>query len=78
MFGDSDIGRGIGTVFSQGVSSAGNTMANNILKGTSLTDGLAKNAGASIAGAGAGIAANYIGRGINSLGGNTMLSRGIG
>lgn len=78
MFGDSDIGRGIGTVFSQGVSSAGNTMANNILKGTSLTQGLGQNVGASVAGAAAGLGANYIGKGINALGGNSMLSRGIG
>ena len=78
MFGDSELGRGIGTVFSQGVSSAGNTVANNILKGTSLTQGLGQNVGASVAGAAAGLGANYIGKGINALGGNSMLSRGIG
>ena len=78
MFGDSGLGRGIGTVVSQGVSSAGNTMANNILKGTSLTQGLGQNVGASVAGAAAGLGANYIGKGINALGGNSMLSRGIG
>ena len=79
MFGDdSELGRGLGTLFSSGVSSVGNTLSNNILKGTTLTEGLGVNAGASIAGAGAGLAANYIGRGINSLGGNSMLSRGIG
>ena len=79
IFGDdTELGRGLGTIFSSGISSATDTLSNNILKGTSLTDGLARNAGASIAGAGAGIAANYIGQGINSLGGNTMLSRGIG
>jgi hypothetical protein len=68
----------MGTLFSSGVSSVGNTLANNVLKGTTLTEGLGKNAGASLAGAGAGLAANYVGRGINSLGGNSMLSRGIG
>jgi len=79
MFGDdSELGRGLGTLFSSGVSSVGNTLSNNILKGTTLTEGLGVNAGASIAGAGAGLAANYIGQGINSLGGNSMLSRGIG
>lgn len=78
IFGDSELGRGIGTVFSQGVSSAGNTMTNNILKGTSLTQGLGQNVGASVAGAAAGLGANYIGKGINALGGNSMLSRGIG
>lgn len=75
---DTEAGRITGTLFSQGVSSAGNTLATNIMKGRALTEGLSKNAGASIAGAGAGLAANYIGQGITSLGGNSMLSRGIG
>ena len=79
MFGDdSELGRGIGTLFSSGVSSVGNTLSNNILKGTTLTEGLGINAATSLAGTGSGLAANYIGRGINSLGGNSMLSRGIG
>lgn len=78
LFDDSELGRGLGTLFSSGVSSAGNTMANNILKGEMLTEGLSQNVGSSLAGAGAGLAANYIGQGINSLGGNSMLSRGIG
>ena len=62
LFGDSDIGRGISTIFSQGVSSATNTMANNILKGTSLTQGLGQNVGQSIQGAALGTGANLIGR----------------
>jgi hypothetical protein len=79
MFGDdSELGRGMGTLFSSGVSSVGNTLSNNILKGTTLTEGLGINAATSLAGTGSGLAANYIGRGINSLGGNSMLSRGIG
>lgn len=79
IFGDdTELGRSLGTIFSQGISSSADTLSNNILKGTSLSEGLLQNAGASIAGAGAGIAANYIGQGINSLGGNSMLSRGIG
>ena len=78
LFDDSELGRGLGTLFSSGVSSAGNTLSDNLLKGTTLTEGLGTNAGASVAGAGAGLAANYLGQGINSLGGNTMLSRGIG
>ena len=78
MFGDSDIGRGIANVFSQGVSSVGNTMANNILKGTSLTQGLGQNLGQSIQGAALGTGANLIGQGINVLGGDSKLSRGIG
>ena len=79
VFGnDTDLGRIMGTVFSQGLSSAGNTISNNILKGTTFSQGLGQNVGASVAGAAAGIAGDYIGRGINSLGGNSMLSRGIG
>ena len=75
---DSELGRGIGTLFSSGISSAGNTMANNLLKGNLLMEGVGKNASASLAGAGAGLVANYLGQGINFLGGNSMLSRGIG
>ena len=78
LFDDSELGRGLGTLFSSGISSAGNTMADNVLKGTYLTKGLGQNAGVSIAGAGAGLLSNYIGQGINSLGGNSMLSRGFG
>ena len=78
IFGDSEGGRIAGTLFSSGISSAGNTMANNVLKGTALTNGVLQNSGSAMAGAGAGIAANYIGQGINSLGGDTRLSRGIG
>ena len=33
LFGDSDIERGFGALFSSGLSSAGNTMAENLLKG---------------------------------------------
>jgi len=36
-------------------------MADNLIKGVSLTEGLGKNVGASLMGAGAGLAANYIG-----------------
>ena len=78
IFGDSEFGRGMGTIFSQGVTSATDTMANNIIKGTSLTQGLGKNVGSSVAGAGAGLAANYIGKGITSVLGDSKLARGIG
>jgi len=79
IFGnDTDLGRTMGTLFSSGISSTGNTLANNVLKGEALTQGLGQNAGVSLAGAGVGLASNYIGQGINSLGGNTALSRGIG
>lgn len=78
LFGDSDVGRGVGTALSQGISSVGNTMANNILKGTSLTYGLGQNLGQSLEGAAWGIGGNLVGRGINALGGDSKLSRGIG
>ena len=75
---DSELGRSLGTLFSSGVSSAGNTIGNNLLKGSSLLNGLSQNVGTSLAGAGAGLVANYIGQGINALGGDSRLSRGIG
>ena len=78
MFGDSELGRNLGTLFSSGISSTGNTITNNLIKGEALAQGLGQNVGASVGGAGAGILSNYIGQGINSLGGDTMLSRGIG
>ncbi len=78
MMGDSEIARNLGTIFSSGISSTGKTISDNIIKGQALTTGLGRNVGASVAGTAAGVAANYIGKGINSLGGNSMLSRGIG
>ena len=78
VFGDSELGRSMGTLFSSGVSSAGNTITNNLIKGEALTQGLAQNAGASLAGAGAGIAANYIGKGLTSAIGNNYAGRAIG
>ena len=78
IFDNSELGRGLGTLFSSGVSSAGNNISNNLLKGQFFAEGLGKDVGNSVAGAGVGLAANYIGKGINSLGGNSMLSRGIG
>jgi hypothetical protein len=61
LFDDSELGRVMGTLFSSGVSSMGSTIGNNLVKGTSLLNGLGKNALSSLAGAGAGIAANYMG-----------------
>lgn len=79
IFGDdTELGRGMGTLFSQGVSSATDTLSTNLLKGTTLTEGLGQNVGESLAGAAVGIAGNLVGKGINSIGGDSMLSRGIG
>lgn len=78
LFGDSEVGRNVGAIFSSGISSAGNTMSNNIMKGVGLSEGLSRNVGMSVAGTASGVAANYIGKGISELGGNSALSRGIG
>ena len=75
---DNNIGSALGNIFSQGVSSIGNTAFNNIMKGQFLSDGMAQDAASSVSGAVAGLAGNLVGKGINSLGGNSMLSRGIG
>jgi len=68
----------LANIFSQGVASAGNTMATNLLKGQALTQGLGQNVGQSVSGAALGLGANLVGQGINSIGGDTRLSRGIG
>ena len=68
----------IGNIFSNGVSSATDTISNNVMKGQALTSGLGRNVGTSLASAGVGIGSNYIGKGIDSLGGHSMLSRGVG
>ena len=75
---NSEWGHAVGNVFSSGVNSAFNTASNNLFKGQTLSQGLLQDAGGSMAGAAIGTGANYLGRGINNLGGNTALSRGIG
>ena len=75
---DTDTGRVMGTLFSQGVSSAGDTLTTNLMKGQALTQGLGRNMGGSLAGAGAGLAANYIGQGISSMMGDSRLGQAIG
>ena len=75
---DTDAGRVMGTLFSQGVSSAGDTLTTNLMKGQALTQGLGRNMGGSLAGAGAGLAANYIGQGISSMMGDSRLGQAIG
>ena len=78
QYNDSEIGRVLGTTFSSGVTAATNTLANNVLKGQALTNGLSQNMGQSLAGAGVGLASNYLGKGISSLGGNSTLSKSLG
>ena len=53
-------------------------MADNLIKGVGLMNGLEKNVGSSLAGAGAGLAANYLGQGITSLMGDSRLGRAVG
>jgi hypothetical protein len=53
-------------------------MATNLVKGQALTQGLGQNVGQSVGGAALGLGANLVGQGINSIGGDTRLSRGIG
>ena len=78
IFGDSVLGRNLGNMFSSGISTASSNIAQNIFKGESLTQGLGQDVGQSIAGTAAGLAGYGIGQGINALGGNSKLSRGLG
>ena len=73
-----NIAPNLGTIFSQGLSTAGSTITGNLVKGYGLTEGLKENVAESIGGAVAGYAGNLLGRGISTAGGNSMLSRGIG
>ena len=75
---NSNVASNLGNIFSQGLSTIGNTITGNVVKGYSLTEGLKENTLESLGGAAAGYTGNLIGQGINSLGGNSMLSRGIG
>lgn len=75
---NSNIGSNLGNIFSQGLSTIGNTITGNVVKGYGLTEGLKENTLESLGGAAAGYTGNLIGQGVNSLGGNSMLSRGIG
>lgn len=74
----SELSRGFGTLMSNALTTTGDSMFNNLLKGQMLTQGLQQDVANSIAGSAVGLAANGIGQGINALGGNSRLSRGIG
>lgn len=78
LFDDSEIGAITGNIFSSGVSAATSTLANNFLTSSALTKGLGSNVTSSLAGAGAGIAANYLGQGITSALGDSKIAKGIG
>ena len=72
------LGAIMGNLFSTTANSATSTMTNNLMKGQGLFDGLGRNVGSSLAGAGSGIAANYIGQGLTSAIGNNYAGRAIG
>lgn len=78
VFDDSEMGRNLGTIFSSGLGSAGNTVLNNVVKGENFLKGVSQNAGASIAGTAAGLGANYLGQGITSLMGNSKIGKFTG
>ena len=80
LFGgaDSELGGALGNIFSTGISTGVQTMADNVIKGNALTYGLGKNVGSALSGTAAGLAGNAIGQGIESLGGHSKLSKGIG
>ena len=75
---DTELGRGMGTLFSSGLSSAGNNISNNILKGQFFAEGLGQDVASSVSGAAAGLAANYIGKGVTSMLGNNYTGRAMG
>lgn len=75
---DSYVGQNVGNLVHNALSSSTNTIANNILNGELITKNLGTNTLSSIAGGVAGLAGYGIGQGINVLGGDSRLSRGIG
>lgn len=78
MFGDSEVGRHIGTTLTSGVTAAGRGLVDNIIKGQAVSQGLMKNFGSGLAATGVGLASNYLGKGITSALGNSKFARGLG
>ena len=68
----------LGQILSSGIGASSNNIAQNIIKGNAIFDGLEKDVGSSVAGTVSGITGNLIGQGINKIGNNSRLSRGIG
>ena len=62
------------SAISAAFSSIGNTLSDNISRGTRLTSGLMSNTWDSLAGAGVGLASSQIGKGISNIGNNSPLS----
>ena len=77
-FGNSGIGRQVGNVFGNGLGSVGGTMLSNYLKGNTLMQGVSKNLGASLQGAASGLAADFAGKGVNALMGDSKLGNFAG
>lgn len=76
--GDSEIGQGIGNIFSNATMSAGDTITRNLIRGQSFAQGLGQNVRGSVGGAAAGLASNYLGKGITSAMGNSNLGKFTG
>lgn len=72
------VGQALGNIFSTGISTSLDTMANNVIKGNALTYGLGKNLQGALSGTAAGLAGNLVGKGITSAMGNSMLGKGVG
>ena len=71
-------GQAFGNIFSSGLSSAGNKILNNIVKGESFLKGLSTDSLSTVAGSATGLASNLVGQGISGIMGNSRLGRGIG
>ena len=69
-----DVGRVFGTL----MSSTTDTLTNNLLKGSALTQDLGKNTGSALIGSGVGIGANYLGQAISNSMNNSKLGRALG
>lgn len=71
-------GQAFGNIFSSGLSSAGNKILNNVVKGESFLKGLSTDSLSTVAGSATGLASNLVGQGISGIMGNSRLGRGIG
>ena len=71
-------GQAFGNIFSSGLSSAGNKILNNVVKGENFLKGLGTDSLSTVAGSATGLASNLVGQGISGIMGNSRLGRGIG
>lgn len=78
LLNSNNFGGAFGNIFSSAIINSGSNLISNALKGNALTEGLKSNALNSLSGSATGLASNYLGQGISSLGGDSALSRGLG